>query len=122
VVKKRKFSIRKKRLDFLPKKVYIMDKVYYTIGEVSQQVGVPTHTIRYWEQQIPELKPKKILNGIRHYRQEEINQLKNMRQLLYEQRLTIDGARQTLRQHKQEEHANEWIIQELKAIIQILDD
>ena len=47
-------------------------KLYYSIGEVSQMCGITETTLRYWEREIPQLKPKKAGRNIRQYTKEDL--------------------------------------------------
>src|SRR3989304_1970264 len=68
----------------------------YTIGEVSDLLGVKPHVIRYWEQEMPMLAPRKGLTGRRAYGQREVRLLLRVKHLLHEQRYTVEGARQLI--------------------------
>ena len=68
-------------------------KQRYTIGEVSQLLGVKQHVIRYWEEEVPFLAPKKSKSGRRVYTDRELQLLLRLKHLLYEKRYTIEGAR-----------------------------
>jgi DNA-binding transcriptional MerR regulator len=74
----------------------IPDKLYFRIGEVSRLVGVPAYVLRYWETEFPRLAPKKSGTGHRLYRRKEVVLLLEIKQLLYDKRYTIEGARQHL--------------------------
>jgi DNA-binding transcriptional MerR regulator len=76
-----------------------MSKYYYTIGEVSNLLDVKTHVLRYWESEIPAIRPKKSGHQ-RRYNLQQIETLKKIKDMLYNQRFTIEGARQKLRQDK----------------------
>jgi DNA-binding transcriptional MerR regulator len=71
-------------------------KLYRSISEVSELVGVKPHVLRYWETQFSMLRPKKNRAGNRMYRPEELKVLMRIKELLYERRYTIAGARRTL--------------------------
>lgn len=71
-------------------------KLYRPISEVSELVGVKPHVLRYWETQFSMLRPRKNRAGNRMYRPEEIKLLLRIRELLYERRFTIAGARRRL--------------------------
>jgi len=71
-------------------------KLYYSISEVSDMVGVKPHVLRYWETQFKMLRPKKGRGGARMYRKREIESLFEIKQLLYDQRFTIAGARRKI--------------------------
>ena len=83
----------------------IPGKRYFTIGEVSDLCGVKPHVLRYWEQEFPQLKPVKRRGNRRYYQRHDVEMIRNIRSLLYEQGFTIGGARQQLAGdgHKHEE-------------------
>lgn len=72
------------------------DKLYYSISEVCSQTGLKPHVLRYWETAFPILKPSKNQSGNRTYKREDIELIKLISTLLYEERYTIDGARQKI--------------------------
>jgi DNA-binding transcriptional MerR regulator len=72
-------------------------KHYYTIGEVSNILGVKPYVIRYWESEFSFLKPRKQEGRIRKYSEDNILLLKKIKDMLYNQRFTIAGARQKLK-------------------------
>ena len=74
----------------------IPDKLYFRIGEVSRLVGVKAYVLRYWETEFPGLAPKKSGTGHRLYRRKDVVLLLEIKQLLYDKRYTIEGARQHL--------------------------
>jgi DNA-binding transcriptional MerR regulator len=69
---------------------------HYTIGQISALLGVKTHVLRYWEAEIPLLAPRKDLAGRRVYTEREVELLLRLKQLLYEDRYTIEGARERI--------------------------
>jgi DNA-binding transcriptional MerR regulator len=71
-------------------------KRYFTIGEVSELCGVKPHVLRYWEQEFPQLKPVKRRGNRRYYQHQEVLLIRRIRQLLYEEGFTINGARNRL--------------------------
>lgn len=72
------------------------DKLYYSISEVCSLTGLKPHVLRYWETAFPMLKPSKNQSGNRIYKQEDIGLIKLISRLLYQERYTIDGARQKI--------------------------
>jgi DNA-binding transcriptional MerR regulator len=74
----------------------IPGKRYFTIGEVSDLCQVKPHVLRYWEQEFPQLKPVKRRGNRRYYQRHDVEMIRNIRSLLYEQGFTIGGARQQL--------------------------
>jgi len=71
-------------------------KRYFTIGEVSELCGVKPHVLRYWEQEFTQLKPVKRRGNRRYYQHHEVLLIRRIRELLYDQGLTINGARNRL--------------------------
>ena len=74
----------------------IPPKRYFTIGEVSELCGVKPHVLRYWEQEFTQLRPIKRNGNRRYYQHHEVLLVRRIRELLYEQRFTICGARNRL--------------------------
>jgi DNA-binding transcriptional MerR regulator len=71
-------------------------KRYFTIGEVSDLCAVKPHVLRYWEQEFAQLKPVKRRGNRRYYQHHEVLLIRRIRDLLYEQGFTINGARHRL--------------------------
>ena len=71
-------------------------KRYFTIGEVSELCGVKPHVLRYWEQEFTQLKPVKRRGNRRYYQHHEVLLIRRIRDLLYDQGFTINGARNRL--------------------------
>ncbi|SAK67149.1 MerR family transcriptional regulator [Caballeronia pedi] len=71
-------------------------KRYFTIGEVSELCGVKPHVLRYWEQEFTQLRPVKRRGNRRYYQHHEVLLIRRIRELLYEQGFTINGARNRL--------------------------
>ncbi|MBU1076969.1 MAG: MerR family transcriptional regulator [Spirochaetes bacterium] len=72
------------------------DQSYFTIGEVSQIVGVQQHVLRNWEKEIGFLKPKKKDSGHRLYNRKDLEIAMRIKELLYEELYTIPGAKKRL--------------------------
>jgi DNA-binding transcriptional MerR regulator len=77
-------------------------KLYRSISEVSELVGVKPHVLRYWETQFSMLRPRKNRAGNRMYRPEEVQLLMQIRELLYQRRFTIAGAKRRLLDQRKE--------------------
>lgn len=71
-------------------------RLYYSISEVSDMMGVKPHVLRYWESQFRMLRPKKGRGGARMYRRRDVEVLFEIKKLLYDQRFTIAGARRKM--------------------------
>ncbi len=74
----------------------IPQKRYFTISEVSSLCGVKPHVLRYWEQEFTELRPSKRRGNRRYYIREDVELVRQISTLLYEQGFTISGARKQL--------------------------
>ncbi len=71
-------------------------KLYYSIREVSEMTDLKQYVLRYWETEFPVLKPSKNRAGNRIYRDKDIKLINRIKQLLYDEKFTIDGARKKL--------------------------
>ena len=72
---------------------------YKTISEVSKQIDVPSHVLRFWETKFSQVKPIKRSGGRRYYRSEDIDVLVQIRTLLYKEGYTIKGAKKALKSY-----------------------
>src|SRR5207244_5625130 len=72
------------------------EKLYYRIGEVETITGVPAYVLRYWESEFKLLRPKKNPAGQRLYRRRDLDLVYRIKALLYEERLTLEGAKKRL--------------------------
>jgi DNA-binding transcriptional MerR regulator len=70
----------------------------YRIGDVSRMTGVKAFVLRYWETEFPMLEPIKGPNGRRSYRPEDVELIRKIKRLLYDEGFTIAGARRHLRE------------------------
>src|SRR5579862_6659902 len=117
------------------KTVEIPDKLYFRIGEVGSLLSLEPYVLRYWESEFPSLAPEKSTSGHRLYRRKDVELLLKIKDLLYEKRYTIDGAKQFLQTERkspvpapaQPEQSDLFpsdilpgIRQELAAIVQLL--
>ena len=70
---------------------------FKTIAEVADELGVATHVLRFWETKFSQIKPMKTSGGRRYYRPDDIEIVKLIKNLLYENRYTIEGAQQLIK-------------------------
>jgi len=77
--------------------IYIPDKLYFRIGEVATLCKLPAYVLRFWESEFPQLKPVKSSTGQRMYRKRDVENVLEIKKLLYDHGFTIAGARQQLR-------------------------
>ncbi len=71
---------------------------YRTISEVSTDLNVPQHVLRFWETKFPQIRPLKRGGGRRYYRPEDVELLRRIQALLYEDRYTIKGVQRLLKE------------------------
>lgn len=77
-----------------------LKKIYYSIREVSEITGVEAHVLRFWEKEFPMLRPRRSRSGNRTYKDRDIEIVKEIRHLLWEQKFTIQGACEQLRKSR----------------------
>ena len=78
----------------------IPDKLFFTIGEVSHVTTIKPYILRYWESEFKPLKPQKNAGGQRVYRRKDVELILYIRKLLYEEKFTIEGAKQKLKDER----------------------
>jgi DNA-binding transcriptional MerR regulator len=86
-----------------PSQAFIPEKIYFRIGEVSKLTHTKPYVLRFWETEFPTLKPKKSKSGHRLYRRKDVEQVLQIRSLLYAKGFTIAGARKHLARHSKSE-------------------
>ena len=72
------------------------ERIFYKISEVSQITGLEPYVLRYWETEFPLLRPQKSRGGQRVYRENDIETVLKIKEMLYEKGFTIAGARRVL--------------------------
>jgi DNA-binding transcriptional MerR regulator len=72
-------------------------KLFYRIGEVSRISGLEPYVLRYWETEFPHLRPEKRKSGQRLYTKKDLDNILQVKQLLYQNGYTISGAKKKLR-------------------------
>lgn len=91
-------------------------KLYYSISEVAEEIGVSETLLRFWEKEFPELKPKRAGRGIRQYTKEDIAQLRLIYHLVKERGMTLTGARKRLKDNREGTERNFELVDRLQAI------
>ena len=88
------------------------NEYFASINEVSKQLSVPAHTLRYWEKQFPTaIRPTTGAGGRRYYRTETVNKLIKIKDLLYTHGMTIAGVKKLLHDGNLMDEKNDTIIQ-----------
>lgn len=78
-----------------------MKKLYYSIGEVSDITSVDQHVLRYWETVFTDLNPQKNKAGNRIYKENDIDLIIRIKELVQEQKYSTEGAQQVLQREKE---------------------
>jgi|TARA_B100000700_G_scaffold37547_1_gene37156 DNA-binding transcriptional MerR regulator len=91
-------------------------KLFYSIGEVAKMFNVNVSLIRFWEKEFSALKPKKNKKGNRLFRPKDIETLKIIYHLVKKRGFTLDGAKQKLRDNKDDTIENTKIVNHLEDI------
>ena len=80
---------------------------FRTISEVADELNVPQHVLRFWETKFPQVRPLKRGGGRRYYRPEDVELLRQIRSLLYEEGYTIRGAQKPLKGQRRPVHESD---------------
>jgi DNA-binding transcriptional MerR regulator len=97
------------------------DKRYFRIGEASSIIGVEPYVLRYWETEFPQLRPGRADSKQRTYQRKDLETLLKIKKLLYEEKMTIAGAKRRLRKEEAVDRTLlEELATELREIIKIL--
>ena len=99
----------------MPYKEKIIEKKYYTIGEVASLFGVATSLIRFWESEFDTIKPKKNRKGNRQFTRQDIDNLRAIYHLVKEKGFTLQGAKDMLKNN------NDNVREKLQAIDRLKD-
>jgi len=91
-------------------------KLYYSIGEVSEITGLKQYVLRYWESEFSHLRPSKNSAGNRNYRKSDIDLINEIKDLLYNRRFTIKGAKQYLKDKVKQDIAKTVDTEQIKTI------
>jgi DNA-binding transcriptional MerR regulator len=85
------------------RQIEIPDKLYFKIGEVSDIAGVQPSVLRFWETEFKRINPKRTPSGQRLYRRIDIETILRIKELLYDKKFTIQGAKRHLRTKKKKD-------------------
>jgi DNA-binding transcriptional MerR regulator len=70
---------------------------YFRIGEASRIIGVEPHVLRYWESEFPQIRPQRADSNQRTYQRKDLELILEIKRLLYEEKITIEGVKQRLK-------------------------
>jgi DNA-binding transcriptional MerR regulator len=104
----------------MPYKEKQIEKLYYSIGEVSRMFNVNTSLIRFWEKEFDIIKPKKNKKGNRFFTKQDINNIQLIYHLVKEKGMTLNGAKKKLKENKEDTVRNFEVIKSLTEIKNLL--
>ena len=100
------------------------NKRFFRIGEVSRIIGVEPYVLRYWETEFPQIRPRRADSNQRTYQRKDLETIMEIKRLLYEEKMTIEGAKRQLKQKGVSAGAMKSVLsdveRELKEILNIL--
>ena len=82
-------------------KPFKQEKLFYSIKEVADMFQISQPTLRYWETEFPSIKPSRTAKGTRQYRKEDVEEIRLIHYLVKERKMTIEGAKQKLKENKE---------------------
>ncbi|MBW1799723.1 MAG: MerR family transcriptional regulator [Deltaproteobacteria bacterium] len=96
-------------------------KRYFRIGEVSRMMGVEPYVLRYWENEFPQIRPSRADSNQRTYQRKDLEVIFEIKRLLYDEKMTIEGARLKLKKQTEKDlSANQHVMDEVKRDLQDL--
>jgi DNA-binding transcriptional MerR regulator len=93
-----------------------MERLYYSISEVSEMLNINASNLRFWEKEFKQLKPRRSEKGTRFYTNDDIELIKQIIFLVNEQNLTLEGARQKLTQKRDRVAKQQKLAERLRKI------
>ena len=102
-------------------------KLYYSLRQVLEMVGVTESVIKRWEEEFPQLQPARNRAGNRHYTEKDLTLIFLIKELQLTQKLSVEEARKHLKKHNAQTHENDAIglkltLAEVKLEIQEIMD
>ena len=99
------------------------NKKYFRIGEVSRIIGVEPYVLRYWESEFPQIRPSRADSNQRTYQKKDLEIIMEIKRLLYEERMTVEGVKRKLKQKlSKDEKMGTQLVRELKMELQEIID
>lgn len=98
------------------------EKIFYSIKEVAEMFSVNQSLLRYWEKEFPNINPTKTTKGTRQYKKEDIEEIRLVHYLVKEKGMTLPGAKQKLKENRDNVIHTEKVMTHLKNIREELLD
>jgi len=97
-------------------------QAFRTISEVSNEVNIPAHVLRFWETKFPNINPLKRSGNRRYYRPEDIKLIIKIKTLLYDNGYTVKGVQKLLKENDNKNNENNNIKEKLLSILKDIDN
>ena len=97
-------------------------QAFRTISEVSNEVNIPAHVLRFWETKFPNINPLKRSGNRRYYRPEDIKLIIKIKTLLYDNGYTVKGVQKLLKENDNKNSEKKNIKEKLSSILEDIDN
>ena len=97
-------------------------QAFRTISEVSSEINIPTHVLRFWETKFPNINPLKRSGNRRYYRPEDVKLIIKIKTLLYDNGYTVKGVQKLLKENDNKNNEKNVIKEKLSSILKDIDN
>ena len=97
-------------------------QAFRTISEVSNEINIPTHVLRFWETKFPNINPLKRSGNRRYYRPEDVKLIIKIKTLLYDNGYTVKGVQKLLKENDNKNNEKNNIKEKLSSILEDIDN
>ena len=97
-------------------------QAFRTISEVSNEINIPAHVLRFWETKFPNINPLKRSGNRRYYRPEDVKLIIKIKTLLYDNGYTVKGVQKLLKENHNNNNEKNNIKEKLSSIIKDIDN
>ena len=97
-------------------------QAFRTISEVSNEVNIPAHVLRFWETKFPNINPLKRSGNRRYYRPEDVKNIIKIKTLLYDNGYTVKGVQKLLKENNNKNNEKNNIKEKLSSILKDIDN
>ncbi len=97
-------------------------QAFRTISEVSSEINIPAHVLRFWETKFPNINPLKRSGNRRYYRPEDVKLIIKIKTLLYDNGYTVKGVQKLLKENDNKNNEKNNIKEKLSSILKDIDN
>jgi len=97
-------------------------QAFRTISEVSSEINIPAHVLRFWETKFPNINPLKRSGNRRYYRPEDVKNIIKIKTLLYDNGYTVKGVQKLLKENDNKNNEKNNIKEKLSSILKDIDN